>query len=485
MNPDDTIVAISSAAGAAARGIVRVSGPAAMDVASGVFDASSATAWPPDTAVMPPQSAVMSSSSADASCDPAPRNAAQASASKCVEGFVRVGRFRLPGFALVFRAPRSYTAQDVVELHFLGAPVLLGWVVEACIAAGARRAEPGEFTLRAVLAGRMDLSQAHGVAGMIAARSDMQLRAAERLLHGELSRVAGAARERLADLLSLVEGALDFAEEPIEFITPGQLRDGLMEMHKALAATTAAGVRAERWDQLPRVVLAGRPNAGKSSLLNRMTGLDRAICAPVAGTTRDVLSAPLRLGETECLLIDVAGVGDAVDTLDAQAQRAARDALKSADLVVWLEDVTESDPARRAESPVSDVPCLLVGNKCDLPGAPRAAKATGYDLLVSATTGAGLDELKTALAARLQDRESAVSDSAVALMSEHRAALDSALEALDRAIGLATASCETLADADLVAAELRSVAEELGVLAGREDMEDLLGRIFSRFCVGK
>lgn len=458
MNPDDTIVAVSSAAGSAARGIVRVSGPSARSIASNMFEADDAAG------------------SAGASAS---------GASECAEGFVRVGRYRLPGFALVFRAPRSYTGQDIVELHFLGAPVLLGWVVEACIAAGARRAEPGEFTLRAVLAGRMDLSQAHGVAGMIAARSDMQLRAAERLLHGELSRVAGAARERLADLLSLVEGALDFAEEPIEFITPGQLRDGLMEMRKALAATSAAGVRAERWEQLPRVVLAGRPNAGKSSLLNRLTGLDRAICAPVAGTTRDVLSAPLQLGEMECLLIDVAGVVEAVDALDAQAQRAARDAIASADLVVWVVDVAESDPARRVEPPVLDAPILLVGNKCDLLGAGRAANSTGYDLLVSATTGAGLDELKTALAARLQDRESAVSDSAIALMSEHRAALDAALESLDRAIKLTLSSNETLSDADLVAAELRTAAEELGVLAGREDTEELLGRIFSRFCVGK
>lgn len=460
MNPDDTIVAISSAPGAAARGIVRLSGPAALDMASAVFDAGSAIAWPPGAAVRAP-------------------------AGACLEGFVRVGRFRLPGVALVFRAPRSYTAQDVVELHFLGAPALLGWVVEACIAAGARRAEPGEFTLRAVLAGRMDLSQAHGVAGMIAARSDMQLRAAERLLHGELSRVAGAARERLADLLSLVEGAMDFAEEPIEFITPGQLHAGLMELRKALAATTAAGVRAERWDQLPRVVLAGRPNAGKSSLLNRLTGLDRAICAPVAGTTRDVLSAPLQLGETECLLIDAAGVGDAMDALDAQAQRAARDALKSADLVVWVEDVTTGNPARRSEQPAFEAPMLYVGNKCDLLETQRATGTDEYDLLVSATTGAGLDALKALLAARLQHRESGVSDSAVALMSEHRAALDSALEALDRAIGLATASGESLADADLVAAELRVAARELGVLAGQDDTEDLLGRIFSRFCVGK
>lgn len=478
MNPDDTIVAISSAAGAAIRGIVRLSGPAALEVASSVFDAGSATAWPPEAAPLP-------LNASDMSPDTARQTAAPSQASECVEGFVRVGRFRLPGFTLIFRAPRSYTGQDVVELHFLGAPVLLGWVVEACIAAGARRAEPGEFTLRAYLAGRMDLSQAYGVAGMIAARSDMQLRAAERLLHGELSRVAGAARDRLADLLSLVEGALDFAEEPIEFITPGQLRDGLKDVRNALAATSAAGVRAERWEQLPRVVLAGRPNAGKSSLLNRLTGLDRAICAPVAGTTRDVLSAPLQLGDMECLLIDVAGVGVARDELDAKAQRAAHEALASADLVVWVEEVTLRDAVCRADQPEFHAPVLRVGNKCDLLGAQRAAGEGKYELLVSAATGVGVDALKAALAARLRARESAASDATVALMSEHRAALDAALEALDRAIKLASASGETLADADLVASELRIAAEELGVLAGREDTEELLGRIFSRFCVGK
>jgi tRNA modification GTPase len=476
MNPDDTIVAISSAAGAAARGIVRLSGPEAIRMADRVF-----VARPPE------------------------RILSMVNESRAVWGDVCVGSmWRVPGFALVFVAPRSYTRQDVVELHLIGAPAVLGMVVEGCLAAGARRAEPGEFTLRAFLNGAMDLSQAYGVAGMIAARSDEQLRAAERLLHGELSRVAADARESLDDLLSLVEGAMDFADEPIEFIKPAELRLRLDELRAGLAETAAAGARAERWERLPRVVLTGRPNAGKSSLLNRLTGLDRAICSAMAGTTRDVLSAPLQLGEQECLLVDAAGIGEAAGELDQRAQRAARAAMASADVVLVVIDGSragEWDDACKRYGRISPPERLrsrelLVGNKCDLiASAPNGGRVpaeaemvgTGDDVgvLVSARTGEGLEQLKAAILMKLAGRSNSVGDSSVALMAEHHAALGEAAKAIDRAIELAGDQDELLCDSELIAAELRSAADSLAAIAGREPTEAMLGRIFSRFCVGK
>jgi len=469
MNPDDTIVAVSSPPGIGARGIVRLSGPEATRIAGGIFHVSG-----------------------DEGIEVARHN-------HCFEGRVTLGCGELPGRAYLFKAPSSYTRQDMVELHLLGAPGVLGLVTESCLASGARPAEPGEFTARALLAGRFDLSQVHGVAGMIAARSDQQLRAAERLLHGDLARTADQAREELADLLSLVEGAMDFADEPIEFITPAELRRRLTVVREALDRTAAAGLRAERWDQLPRVLLAGPPNAGKSSLLNRLTGTDRAICAPVAGTTRDVLSAPMQLGQIECLLMDAAGLttaGRIEGELQGKAEAAARDAIQDADLVLYVVDIASAerdDDAAQAMATAGPLPCLLAANKCDLIPEDRWAEAAAglarragvWACAISAATGAGVAALKEMIEAALSGKATSSRDDCIALMAEHRDALAQALQAIDSAIGLAGGNDEQLEATELVAAELHAAAGALGTLVGEEDVEDLLGRIFSRFCIGK
>ncbi len=462
MNLDDTIVAISSPPGPAARGIVRLSGLESFRMAGRYFHAADA------------------------------ESLESIKEAICLSGRVDLLGAFFPAKVYVFKAPRSYTRQDIVEIHLLGSPGLLGILVEQCLASGARRAEPGEFTARAFLAGALDLSQVHGIAGMIAARSDLQLQAASRLLHGELSRTAEKAREELADLLSLVEGAMDFADEPIEFIAPVELRRRLASVHQALQSTAAAGLRAERWGELPRVLLAGPPNVGKSSLLNRLTGVDRAICAPIAGTTRDVLTAPVSLDGMDCLLMDVAGLDNASSELDAAAQAAARTAIQNADLMLQVFDASASMEAPRTQS-ADLTPSVMVGNKSDLLDDfakqhlknELSRQFNDRVFLVSAVTGEGCESLKSAIATSLRDRPVDINDAAIALVAEHRQALEDALEALRRAKELADKSGESVADADLIAAELHAAADALATLVGRDDTEDLLGRIFSRFCVGK
>ncbi len=269
--------------------------------------------------------------------------------------------------AAFYPEQKSYTGQPSVEFNLLGAPTLLGWLVERCLMLGARQAGPGEFTARAFLAGRLDIAQVHGVAGLIAANSDGQLRAAERLLHGALSQVANIAREQLAELISLIEGAMDFADEPIEFITADELSKRLAEVRQTLESTRAAGVQAERWESLPRVVLVGQPNAGKSSLFNALLGNDRAMATPVAGTTRDSLTARLDLPRGACRLVDVAGWGVARDAIDASAQVIAeREAADAALRVLVIDLATLDSDSVSATLQRLTAPTIVVGNKTDV-----------------------------------------------------------------------------------------------------------------------
>jgi tRNA modification GTPase len=380
----------------------------------------------------------------------------------------------VPARAYLWPTSRSYTRQPSAELHLPASPPILEAALAAVCAAGARLARPGEFTLRAFLAGRLDLTQAEAVLGVIEAGSRQELAAALSQLAGGLARPLVQLRETLLDLLAHLEAGLDFVDEDIEFITPAELT---AQLDSALAQVeTIARRLAGRGEagELPKVVLAGPPNAGKSSLLNALAGAPAAIVSPLAGTTRDFVARRVRLGDRECLLIDTAGLAeDAPDgELSHLAAEAASEQLRGADLVLLCREALKPETPSCSEAFQPEA--LLVWTKCDLlsPGdsPPRGGLPT------SSRTGQGLADLRSAIWARLATGTAVASTAA-----RCRESLRLAAAALARA----SAAARSGGGQELVAAEVRLALEELGQVVGAVYTEDLLDRVFSRFCIGK
>ena len=460
---DDTIVAIASPPGWAARGIVRSAGPEALSYADRIYT--------PETGM----------------------------SVRACSGFSRLGGLveldadcAVPGELYLFRAPRSYTRQDCVEFHLPGSPVVLGMLVKRLMGLGARPAEPGEFTARAFLAGAMDLVRAESVAAVIRSRSDAQLRAAHRLRQGVLNTRVETELERLAELVALVEADIDFAEEPIEFITPQRLATQLSDVERSLRCLLEASESIERLDALPRILLVGRSNAGKSTLMNALSGVDRAISSAVAGTTRDLLSAPVRLGLGEAILLDAAGVDPDAEGLGASAAAHTLAAASEVDLLCCVVDLSV-DPIRPPPMGQVPTPRVLVGSKSDLLDAVMIESrrrvleqwTAGPVGIVSAKTGEGIDACRRLLADALAGPEHAAAGHTVLLTARHRHAIESAIDSLARCAAPLAGTRETIDCADLVAFELREAIEALGSICGAITTEDLLGRVFSSFCIGK
>jgi tRNA modification GTPase len=463
---DDTIVAISSAPGYGLVGIVRLSGPKAISI----VDRMAATATNEPLGGRPTWTRVAG------------------------EVFID-GERSLAAMFSVFRAPHSYTRQDIVEIQTVGSPPVLELVRRRAIELGAVPAQPGEFTARAFLSGAMDLPSAEAVAGVIRAQTDTQLRASRRMMDGTLAGQITAARDRLAELLALVEAGIDFAEEPIEFVTPTVLRERLGEIAASLQDLLAGSGRAERFEVLPNILLFGPPNSGKSSLMNRLSGTSRAICAAAAGTTRDILSAPIRLRRGEAILLDSAGIDKSEDEIVAEACARTMSAAGQVDLVCVVVDLTLPEDVQIFETVrFPDAGALvLAANKADLVSVDEAARRVreleGHRLgpvcVVSALTGAGIEPLRDAFMDALGAAATTTFSESVLLSERQRNAIGEAGEATQRAVSLAQSARQTTDCAELLAFELREALDALGTVTGQVTTEDLLNQIFANFCIGK
>lgn len=447
-----TIAAIATAAGRGGIGVVRVSGPLCASIAAGMLGSGTL---------------------------PAPR---RAQLRQFLDG---QGNAIDAGLVLYFAAPHSYTGEDMLELHGHGGPVVLDLLLQRILELGARAAQPGEFTQRAFLNGKIDLAQAEAVADLIDSGSAQAARAAVRSLRGEFSAQVADLAERLLELRMWVEAAIDFPEEEIDFLADRSL----LERMDAIAAQFDTLAGQARQGALLRdgltVVIAGRPNAGKSSLLNRLAGYDAAIVTPVAGTTRDVLRERIEIDGLPVHVLDTAGLRDAPDLIEAEGIRRARAEIARADRVLFVIDSTASDALTQLATDLAalpaDLPRTVICNKidrCTVP--PQLPDGIGADsVALSATTGQGMDALR----AHLKACVGYATDGEGALSARRRH-----LDALRRARTHFDTARRLLIErhaGELVAQELTDAQRDLGEITGQVSSDDLLGRIFGSFCIGK
>jgi tRNA modification GTPase len=396
------------------------------------------------------------------------------------------------GLALYFPAPRSYTGESVLELHGHGGPAVLRLVLARCVELGARLAEPGEFTKRAYLNGKLDLAQAEGIADLIDAATSTAARAAARSLTGEFSQEVLALVDALTDLRMYTEATLDFPDEDIEFLQTGDVAGKLAAIRGALARIRARARTGALLREGLTVVLVGRPNVGKSSLLNALAREEAAIVTPVAGTTRDTVERRVEIAGIPLAVVDTAGLRDTQDPVERIGIARAWAAVESADLVLLLVDardaidaLPEDDRAILARVPAA-IPQVVVHNKADLAGRAPAAEQRSVDgavrthVWVSAKTGAGVALLEREVLA-VVGAESATEDTFLA-RERHLQALAAATVHVDAAAGLLAPDVPPV---ELFAEELREAQLALSAITGEFSADDLLGVIFGRFCIGK
>ena len=457
IHPDDTIAAISTPLGEGGLAVVRVSGRAALAVVDRCFEPAGQTSAKPS----------------------------QAATHTLHFGQIR-SRGQLVDEVLVgvMRAPRTYTREDVVEVSCHGGLLPAKLVLEAVLAAGARLAQPGEFTQRAFLNGRLDLAQAEAVADVIHARTGLALAAAEQQLAGSLSRRVNRLRDDLLGVLAHVEAHLDFPEEDIAPDT----QTSLLERMRAGAAFMDELLRTANDGQIlrhgVRAAIVGRPNVGKSSLLNQLLGRDRAIVSPLPGTTRDTIEETASVHGIPVRFVDTAGLRTSGDLVEQEGVRRSEAAARQAELILHVLDASApwhlEDAALLAG--FGGTKRLLVLNKCDLPVRLELPSefATGA-VQVSCLTGAGFDELKSAIRGKVWAGEVGAEMLEVMINARHQDALRRAREGLARA---ATALADGLT-LELAASDLRTAVNAVGEVVGHTATEDLLDRIFGEFCIGK
>jgi len=448
--PDDTIAAISTPPGRGGIGIVRLSGSEARAIAEPMLRLRR------------------------------PLTPSQARFAEIVDS--STGDLLDEAIVTFFEAPNSYTTEDVVEIASHGAPVLLEQILRQAIAAGARLAAPGEFTQRAFLAGRLDLTQAEAVHDLIEASTLHQARVAAQQLGGALSRQVAPLKESLIALIATLEAGIDFAEDDIDVLPQADLLTRLAAVHESLAAL-------ERTFAYGRIVrdgftlaIVGRPNAGKSSLFNRLVERDRAIVTATPGTTRDLVTERVSLNGIPVELVDTAGLRDALDEAESIGIAKSREAMAVADLVLLVIDAT-APPHPEDEATLANLtgrPLLIALNKSDLVGNANSTTHTHLTIQTSALTGEGVADLRAAI---LTSVTTGAPTAETALITNLRQ--QQAVTAARLAVSSATEAASSDLPHEMILLDLYDALRALDSLTGATTTDDILNIIFSKFCIGK
>lgn len=451
----DTIAAIATGAGAGGIGIVRLSGPTAFSVAQQLTQKS-----------------------------PPPRQAV----------FTRIhdrhGDALDQGLVLRFKAPHSFTGEDIVEFQCHGGPVLLQTVLQECLQLGARQAQPGEFSQRAFVNGKLDLVQAEAIADLINSSTEAAARSASRSLNGDFSKRVDALLHAIVRLRVFVEAAIDFPEEEIDFIADSDVKERLQEIQEQLTELLMSARRGKTLRDGMKVVIAGAPNAGKSSLLNQLAQQDSAIVTDIPGTTRDVLREHIQIEGLPLHVVDTAGLRDSEDPVEKEGVRRAHSEIQTADRILFVADISANSGASShtlignfASSFPDKVPITFVWNKCDLlDGEQRPLIVVNEritEVFLSAQTGAGIDNLRQHLLEAAGLGSSEASD--FSARERHVRALKLCLEQVESGLSQLIEN----GAAELLAEDLRQAQDSLGKITGQFTSDALLGEIFGSFCIGK
>jgi tRNA modification GTPase len=382
-----------------------------------------------------------------------------------------------------FGKPHSYTTDDIVEVSAHGSPVVLRHIVELCVVAGARIAEPGEFTMRAFLNGRIDLTQAEAVRDLIDSQTLYQAKVAAQQLEGALSRRLQPIKQKLVELIAVLEAGIDFAEDDVAVLPDATILDHISSLRAPLAQLSATFAYGKIVHQGLTLAIVGRPNVGKSSLFNQLVEGERAIVTATPGTTRDLVSETVAIGGIPVQLVDTAGIRHALDEAESIGIRKSMEALADADLVLVVLDASEGETAEDAGllRQAENRPMIAVGNKCDLGTSRDWLAASGHKILTSAVTGEGIAELRSEILRHLGGESGAHGESGFLTNVRHQGLIQDSLLALEAANNAVAGKVPH----EMLLLDLYNALRPLDAITGATTTDDILNLIFSTFCIGK
>lgn len=496
VNLDDTIVAIATPPGRGGIGVVRLAGARALEIAAPMLRLKHALE--PGRAVF---GELVDSWGAGALAREKPettdvhaRIAGAVEQSSANGGTKAVGKTGAGAPApheqrvdevvvTYFGKPHSYTTDDIVEVSAHGSPVVLRHIVELCVVAGARIAEPGEFTMRAFLNGRIDLTQAEAVRDLIDSQTLYQAKVAAQQLEGALSRRLQPIKQKLVELIAVLEAGIDFAEDDVAVLPDATILDHIASLRAPLAQLSATFAYGKIVHQGLTLAIVGRPNVGKSSLFNQLVEGERAIVTATPGTTRDLVSETVAIGGIPVQLVDTAGIRHALDEAESIGIRKSMEALADADLVLVVLDASEGETAEDAGllRQAENRPMIAVGNKCDLGTSRDWLAASGHKILTSAVTGEGIAELRSEILRHLGGESGAHGESGFLTNVRHQGLIQDSLLALEAANNAVAGKVPH----EMLLLDLYNALRPLDAITGATTTDDILNLIFSTFCIGK